>query len=237
MTSAFKRLSVLEGRISYKFSDPALLYEALTHRSAVVDSQDLPWNERLEFLGDSVLGLAITRRLMSLGGDLPEGELSRMRASLVNEKSLAEIARSLDLGEFLILGRGAIGCGGRTRDSLLADALEALIGAVFQDGGLVKVEEVISRFYHERFAAGIEGLTHTDYKTVFQEWAQEHLKITPTYEVISASGPDHAKVFKVRVLLGQEVVGEGQGLSKKSASQVAAEVALRHVLENKGEVI
>lgn len=221
---------MLEGRIAYRFTDPTLLYEALTHRSAV-DRKDegVRWNERLEFLGDSVLGLAITRRLMSLGAGLPEGELSRMRAALVNEKALAALARTLDLGQFLVLGRGTAQSGGRLRDSLLADAMEALIGAMFQDGGLAPAEEFIARLYNEHFRSDWSHLKGMDYKTTLQEWTQEYLKITPTYQVLTAIGPDHAKEFTVQVLLAEQVYGEGKGHSKKSASQAAAQMAFAQI--------
>lgn len=187
---------------------------------------DLPWNERLEFLGDAVLGLAVSRRLMERGEGLAEGELSRVRAALVNEESLAELARALEVGKTLVMGKGAALSGGRGRDSLLADALEAVIGAVFVDGGFAAADAVVGRIFAETLAGDLRLLVQLDYKTMLQELTQDRLKVTPTYEVMTETGPDHDKIFAVRVLVAGEERGRGSGASKKRASQDAARQAL-----------
>jgi len=232
----FTRLDVLQERLGHLFADPTLLFEALTHRSALMElsahvtPMDLPWNERLEFLGDSVLGLCISRRLMQGEYHLAEGELSRIRAALVNEETLAEVARrQLELGTFLVMGKGAVQSGGRSRDSLLADALEALLGAVFQDAGFAEADRVVGRLFGERTSGDIRALVQTDFKTMLQELTQERLKVTPTYEVLAEFGPDHDKVFEVQVLVAGQELGRGQGASKKRASQEAARRAVEHL--------
>lgn len=191
---------------------------------------DLPWNERLEFLGDAVLGLAVSRRLMERGEELAEGDLSRIRAALVNEESLAELARELDIGSYLVLGKGAAQSGGRGRDSLLADALEALVGAVFVDGGFDAADRLVGRIFAAALAGELRLLVQTDFKTMLQELTQDKLKTTPTYEVAMENGPDHDKVFEVRVLLDGRELGRGKGASKKRASQVAARHALDQLM-------
>jgi len=249
---------VLQERVGHRFADLTLLYEALTHRSALMelgapttskgggtvragsrDCQplDLPWNERLEFLGDAVLGLAISRRLMERGSDsrpLAEGELSRIRASLVNEESLAELARELELGKFLVMGKGAALSGGRDRDSLLADVLEALFGAVFVDAGFDVADALVGRLFQALLADDLRLMVQTDYKTMLQEMTQEKLRQTPTYEVTTEFGPDHDKVFEVKVLVAGKELGRGQGGSKKRASQEAARQATIHLSSAEG---
>lgn len=252
----FTRLDVLQERVGHTFADLALLYEALTHRSALMElssaslqgsnlaaakvvgaqsgaypspphSLDLPWNERLEFLGDAVLSLAVSQRLMRRSEDLAEGDLSRIRAALVNEESLAEVARSLELGKFLVMGKGAVQSGGRNRDSLLADGLEALIGAVFVDAGFTAADLVVGRLLKTDLTGDLTSLVQTDFKTMLQELTQEKLKLTPTYLVVAEAGPDHAKLFTVQVMISGRSLGQGQGASKKRASQEAA----RHAIE------
>jgi ribonuclease III len=245
----FTRLDVLQERVGHKFADLALLYEALTHRSALMElgaptgpgasaygatkgaPLDLPWNERLEFLGDAVLGLCVSRRLMERGRDLAEGELSRIRAALVNEASLADLARGLDLGRFLVMGKGAALSGGRNRDSLLADALEALIGAVFVDAGYDEADRLVGRLFDPLLAGDLRLLVQTDYKTMLQELTQDRMKQTPSYEVVAEKGPDHDKVFEVKVLVGGRELGRGQGGSKKQASQEAARHAIQSLFQ------
>ena len=240
----FARLDELTGRLGLSFADPTLLWEALTHRSALMEFSagepelTLPWNERLEFLGDAVLGLSIARRLMERTEDFAEGELSRIRASLVNEASLAGVARGLDLGAFLVMGRGAAMGGGRDRESILADAVESLIGAVFRDAGYDAADALVGRLFSGVFAqGGLAARSQTDYKTMLQERVQDSLRITPTYAVVSASGPDHEKRFEVRVMIGEKELGRGGGASKKRASQEAARAALDNLqaAPNSGE--
>jgi ribonuclease-3 len=192
---------------------------------------DLPWNERLEFLGDAVLGLCVSRRLMEQELVLAEGELSKIRAAIVNEESLADLARGLNLGSYLVLGKGAAQSGGRDRDSLLADVIEAVIGAVFSDAGYFAADLLVGKLIDSLLKNDLSHLIQTDFKTALQELTQERLKVTPTYEVIEATGPDHAKVFTVRVLVGSTEMGRGQGASKKRASQVAAHNATLNLLK------
>jgi ribonuclease-3 len=187
---------------------------------------DIACNERLEFLGDSVLSLAVTRRLMEWEGDLTEGELSKIRASLVNEEALATMARAIDLGDALLLGRGAHRSGGRELDSLLADAMEAVIGAVFVDAGYEAADQLVGRVFWKSFTGDLRAVVQTDYKTALQELMQDRYRQTPTYEVTTSSGPDHDKQFEVKVLVGASELGRGTGPSKKRASQAAAHQAL-----------
>lgn len=235
----YQRLDGLQERIGHRFKAPHLLFEALTHRSALTELggdrtlyAGLPWNERLEFLGDSVLGLAITRRLMESSEVHAEGELSRMRAALVNEESLAEVARRIGLGDCLLLGRGAEASGGRGRDSLLADALEALIGAVFNDGGFPAADTVVGCLFSDSFGARLQALAQSDFKTMLQEFTQERMRMTPRYDVVREFGPDHDKQFEVVVVLGEKELGRGVGASKKRASQVAAREAFDNLMAN-----
>lgn len=241
--SEYNSLKQLQERIEYQFSNPHLLYEALSHRSAVVSTNQracqnnagvsLPWNERVEFLGDAVLNLVISTYIWNLETVYSEGELSRIRSSLVNEKSLAEIAKEFHLGDSILLGRGEEKAGGRKRDALLADTLEAVIGAVYQDGGFDAASKVIHKLFKTTLA---QPFVHTvcDYKTRLQEWTQEAFRKTPYYKLLSQSGPDHAKVFVVAVFLEDLLLAEGEGHSKKRASQNAAENALKSV-KNSGK--
>ncbi len=196
---------------------------------------DLPWNERLEFLGDAVLGLCVSRRLMENGRLLAEGELSRIRAALVNEESLAEVARRLELGKYLVMGKGASLSGGRDRHSLLADALEAMIGAVFVDAGYAAADALCGIFFDEVLSGDLTLLVQMDFKTMLQELTQEQMKLTPSYEVISETGPDHDKIFEVKVLVHGDELGRGHGGSKKRASQEAARHAVERLRSSKGE--
>ena len=236
-----KKLDKLQNLLGYCFVNIALLYESLTHRSATVINQSkskttiqcnpdihVKWNERIEFLGDSVLGLVISTHLWSLKEQYTEGHLSKIRSSLVNEQSLAEIARNFELGDVIILGRGEEKSGGRDRDALLADALEALIGAIYVDGGFETASRVIHTLFEEKLKHPFNGMKG-DAKTQLQEWAQEKYRCTPEYKLISEHGPDHAKEFEVGVYLGQQVLATGKGLSKKRASQSAAGIALKDI--------
>lgn len=230
---ARERLDLFAERLGYTFKRPELLVEALTHRSALSELGEslgrdarLPWNERLEFLGDSVLGLAVSRRLMERGEAFDEGKLSRLRASIVNEAALAEAARAVGLGAALILGRSAEQAGGRGRDSLLADAFEAVIGAVFLDGGFEIADALVGRLLSDPLAGDLAAKSQADSKTLLQEWTQERLKLAPSYETIQETGPDHDKRFEVVVRIAGEIYGRGVGASKKRASQEAARMAL-----------
>jgi ribonuclease III len=229
----------LEERLGVALPDAALALAALTHKSYVNEhrGEALCDNERLEFLGDAVIDLAVAHRLMERFPAAREGELSKIRAAVVDEAGLARIARDLDLGALLRLGRGEELTGGRQKSSLLADALEAVIAAVFLVGGLEPVLGIVDRFLGEAFARAAEGTLDRDYKTQFQELAQSRLRATPRYRVVAERGPDHSKTFEVELELRGEGVGRGEGRSKKDAEQAAAKMALDAMNGNgKGEV-
>ncbi len=218
--------SELQQRISYTFGDPRLLERALTHRSYANEHRLSEHNERLEFLGDSILNLIVSERLMQDRPGSSEGELSRLRAAVVSEPSLAEAARSIALGEFLLLGRGEEQTGGRNKDSLLANSLEALVASLYLDGGIGQARAFIEVRFRDIFdrVSGSGGTA--DFKTEFQERCQELLKTLPEYRVVSESGPDHRKAFDVELTVRGEVLGRGTGRSKKEAEQKAAKEAL-----------
>ena len=215
--------SELQQRISYSFRDARLLERALTHRSYANEHRLSEHNERLEFLGDSVLNLVVSERLMKDRPRSPEGELSRLRAAVVSEASLAEVARSIGLGAFLLLGKGEEQTGGRDKDSLLADALEALIASLYLDGGFDRA----TAFIEARFQEILDRTGGTDCKTELQERSQELLKVLPEYRVVSESGPDHRKEFVIELSVRGEILGRGSGKSKKEAEQKAAKEALQ----------
>ena len=230
-------IKVLEKSLGYVFKNTSLLYEAMTHRSSVVENNmrltkagkkplpDIRWNERIEFLGDSILGLVISSRLWETPDATDEGKLSKIRASLVSEKTLAEIARTVGLANCLVLGKGEEKSGGRNRDALLADSLEALLGAIYLDGGVSEASKIINQLYEPFFTSGIQQHLNSDFKTMLQEIAQEKYGITPSYHVIKEDGPDHSKEFLVECRLKDKVVGIGQGNSKKKSSRLAAQAA------------
>jgi ribonuclease III len=221
--------SALESRIGFALPDRAVALAALTHKSYVNEHRDedgLQDNERLEFLGDAVIDLAVSHRLMERFPSAREGDLSKMRAAVVDEQGLAEMARALGLGELLRLGRGEELTGGREKASLLADAMEAVVAAVYLAGGLEAVLGLVDRFLGEAFARATAGTLDRDYKTQLQELAQSKLRATPRYRVIAEHGPDHLKTFEVETDLRGEVVGRGAGRSKKDAEQAAAKLAL-----------
>lgn len=201
---------------------------AVTHRSFAYENGGLPTNERLEFLGDAVLGLVVTESLYLRYPDVAEGHLAKMRAAIVNARALAEVARGLGLGEHLRLGRGEEITGGRDKSSILADTLEAVIGAVYLEHGLAVAEDVVHRLFDplvDRAATLGAGL---DWKTSLQELTAARELGAPEYSV-EESGPDHAKAFRALVVLAGEVWGEGEGRSKKEAEQQAAEAAYHAV--------
>jgi len=204
--------------------DGDLVERAVTHRSYAYENGGLPTNERLEFLGDSVLGLVVTEELFRRHPDLPEGQLAKLRAAVVNARALAEVARELDIGRYLRLGRGEEASGGRDKSSILADAVEALIGAFYLDRGTEASRELVLRLFAGLLdeAAGLgAGL---DWKTSLQELAAGRSLGVPEYHV-TESGPDHAKAFEATAIVGGRRVGVGQGRSKKEAEQRAAERA------------
>ena len=214
----------LQAKIQYTFRDTALLERALSHSSYVNERQNAHQsNERLEFLGDSVLGFITAEYYYSQFKAYPEGDLTKLRAAMVCEKSLCVFARELDLGSYLLLGKGEICTGGRDRSSILADAFEALIAAIYLDGGMEEAKRFVLRYV--RKAAGTSGAFH-DYKTKLQEIIQKNPEESVEYVHVGESGPDHDKRFTVEVHLNSNVIGRGVGKSKKIAEQEAAREAL-----------
>lgn len=218
----------LQNKIDYQFQDANFLKEALTHSSYSNEFKKIKNknNERLEFLGDSILGLIISNYLFRLKKDLPEGELTKIRAAIVCEKSLKEVAKYIGLGEFLYLGKGEESTGGRTRDSILADATEALIAAIYLDGGFKKATDFVLINMEEIIQQAIQGKIMRDYKTQLQELIQKDNKENISYKLAEQLGPDHDKTFKMNVFVGEEIIGTGIGKSKKEAEQKAARDAL-----------
>ena len=220
----------LEQKLGYVFRDKKLMKRALTHSSYANETKAGKGgcNERLEFLGDSALGLTVAKALYHRYPDMPEGMMTKRRAELVCEQSLVRIADKLDLGEHLYLGRGERLGGGKNRPSILADAVEALFAAVLLDGGMEKAEEIILALLGESLSqAGLAG--GGDYKTALQELVQRQPNQDLIYHLLSAQGPDHQKVFSVEVRLNGKSLGEGSGKSKKEAEQAAAAAALFHL--------
>ena len=218
----------LEERLQYRFHQPELLAEALSHSSYANEhrSAHLNSNERLEFLGDSVLGFVTAEFLFRQHPDLPEGDLTRIRAALVCEQSLYEVAKKLGLGEFLRLGRGEEAGGGRERTSILADATEAVIAAVYLDGGIQAASDLIHRCLLDAEREEVVEERRRDYKTALQELVQRHADQVLSYRMADERGPDHDKTFVAEVLLNGVVAGSGTGHSKKEAEQLAAKAAL-----------
>jgi len=221
-------ISELESRISYIFKDKSFLRQAMTHRSYLNENPEwaLDHNERLEFLGDAVLELVVTEHLYKNYPN-PEGELTNWRAALVNATMLAQIAQEFELNAYLLLSRGEAKDTGRARQYILANAMEALIGAIYLDTGYKSAKEFIERFVLKQLPQIIEDGSYRDPKSLLQEEAQERIGITPTYEVLEEWGPDHARNFKIGVFLGREQVGMGEGPSKQEAQQRAALDALK----------
>lgn len=216
----------LEGRLGYNFKNISLLKNALVHTSYANEVRNgVTSNERLEFLGDSVLSLIVSDHIFNEFSGMPEGELTRLRASLVCEKSLCSFARELDLGHFLYLGKGEDKGGGRDRDSILADAFEAVLAAIYLDGGMDAAKEYVMRFVLREIDSHIDENTK-DYKTILQEIIQRNPEETVSYILTDSNGPDHDKSFTVEVHLNSNVIGEGTGKSKKQAEQMAAKQAL-----------
>jgi len=210
-----------------------LLDQATTHRSYAYEHGGLPENERLEFLGDSVLGVVITECLYGRFPDVPEGQLAKLRAAVVNARACAEVARTLDLGRYMLLGRGEESTGGRDKSSILADAMEAVIGAIYLSSGLEVAREFVLRMFGPLIDASSELGAGLDWKTSLQEAAADAGLGVPEY-LVSDHGPDHEKEFHARVRLGNEFLGEGVGRSKKIAEQQAASEAYAALREIAG---
>ena len=223
-----EKISELENKIGFTFKNKDHLLMALTHRSYLNENPDwhLDHNERLEFLGDAVLELLVTEYLYNNYPN-PEGELTNWRAALVNAVMLSKISNEFDLNKFVLLSRGEAKDTGRARQYILANAIEALIGAIYLDQGYEPSEEFISKFVLKELSGIIENRLYRDAKSLFQEMAQDKVGITPTYEVIREWGPDHARNFQVGVFLEKEFVASGEGPSKQEAQQQAASEALK----------
>ena len=220
----------LEQRLGIRFGNKELYTWALTHRSYAYEHGGLPTNERLEFLGDAVLGLVITDVIYRAFPDLPEGQLAKLRAATVNMNVLADVARELHVGEAVRLGRGEELSGGRDKSSILADTLEAVLGAIYLDKGLSRAAAIIRKLFQHRVMEAAERGAALDYKTSLQELSAARLGAMPSYS-IEEEGPDHAKRFTATVSVGGVSYGTGQGRSKKEAEQQAAREAFQALLE------
>ena len=222
----------LEAAIGYRFGNITLLQNALTHSSYANERwhDSLKSNERLEFLGDSILGMVVAEHLYKNFPDRPEGELSRMRADMVCEQALCQVANRLGLGEYLMLGHGEEQTGGRTRASILADAVESIIAASFLDGGMDAAKGIVTRFV--LCDVPKTRMHNLDYKTALQEQVQQKKNQVLSYALIGQSGPDHDKRFTVAVSLNGEEIGQGTGSSKKRAEQEAARAAIENLAAN-----
>lgn len=219
-------MEVLQQKLGYKFNNIKLLENALTHSSYANEVRNgQTSNERLEFLGDSVLSIIVAEYLFTNFKNIPEGELTKLRAALVCEKSLCAFSRELELGKFLRLGRGEEKGGGRERDSILADAFEAVLAAMYLDGGMEVAKNHVLRFVKEELN-NKDDYSFKDYKTALQEIIQRNPEESVTYILKSESGPDHNKVFEVEVHLNSNVISVGKGKNKKQAEQMAAKQAL-----------
>ena len=219
-------MSELEEKINYSFKNKNLLTTALTHSSYANENGDYSMcNERMEFLGDSVLSIIVSEHIFKNMPELPEGSLTRLRASLVCEKTLSEFSRELGLGKFLRLGHGEMQNKGNERPSILADAFEALLAALYLDGGRAVAEKFLMRFILPKIECGIDDGYH-DYKTLLQEVVQKNPEERLTYRQVAESGPDHDKLFTVEVFINSNLIGTGTGHSKKKAEQQAAKQAL-----------
>jgi len=224
VTAAELPLEDLRADLGVADLDAELLERALTHRSYAYENGGLPTNERLEFLGDSVLGVVVTETLYRTHPDLSEGRLAKLRAAVVNARALADVGRTLGLGDYVRLGRGEESTGGRDKASILSDTVEAVIGAVYIDGGFDVATEVVHRLFDPVIAAASKMGAGLDWKTSLQELAADASLGVPEY-LIDEAGPDHQKTFTARVRVGDQVYGSGSGRSKKEAEQQAAETA------------
>jgi|TARA_B100001079_G_scaffold271721_1_gene290699 ribonuclease-3 len=222
-------------QIDYQFRDEELLELALTHKSFTEFESKTGErnNEKLEFLGDAVLDMAISELLMERFPELDEGGLSKFRASLVNEDGLAHIARKMKLGDSLRMGRGEDLSGGREKPSLLADALEAVLAAIYLDSrkteGFSRVSKIIYELYHEELPEQVDSFISRDYKSELQEFVQKNLNLPANYELVNQFGPDHQKEFEMVVKVEERILGRGRGFSKKQAGQAAAQDALNRL--------
>jgi len=227
-------LAHLQSILGVTFRDLSLLEQALVHRSYLNEDSDFPLssNERLEFLGDSLLGLVIAEKLYTEFPELSEGEMTKLRAALVRGETLARLASSLGLGDYLYLGRGEEASGGRARQSILAGALEAVVGAVLVDRGFARAKKFVLRRFDGEIGRAVrdEEMVVYDHKSRLQEFTQAQHQVTPVYRTIKEEGPDHAKEFTVEVIVSGSVIGVGRGKSKRIAEMEAAKTALEGLL-------
>ena len=219
-------IELFEQKINYEFKNKEYILEALTHSSYSNENKNYPFNERLEFLGDSVLSIVISDYLFKKETKLPEGELTKIRANIVCEESLSEVSKNIHLGKYMLLGKGEEATGGRERISILADALEAVIAAIYLDGGIKCAREFILTNMEKIINDSIKGKIFRDYKTCLQEVLQSNGENNIWYKLIEEKGPDHNKRFDMEVGINDTVLGVGEGKSKKDAEQVAAKCAL-----------
>ena len=219
-------IELFEQKINYEFKNKEYILEALTHSSYSNENKNYPFNERLEFLGDSVLSIVISDYLFKKETKLPEGELTKIRANIVCEVSLSEVSKNIHLGKYMLLGKGEEATGGRERISILADALEAVIAAIYLDGGIKCAREFILTNMEKIINDSIKGKIFRDYKTCLQEVLQSNGENNIWYKLIEEKGPDHNKRFVMEVGINDTVLGVGEGKSKKDAEQVAAKCAL-----------
>ena len=223
-----ENLPEIEKRFNYKFNDDANVILALTHSSFSNENKNegLSSNERLEFLGDAVLNVVISEDIYTKYTNLAEGEMTKARANIVCEATLVKCANNINLGKYLLLGKGEELTGGRTRTSILSDAFEAVIGAVYIDGGMKKARKFILEQMKKVIQDSVNGMNFMDYKTQLQEMVQKNGEKKIVYEIIDQKGPDHNKLFVSQVKLGEKVLGTGEGKSKKEAEQNAAKSAI-----------
>jgi ribonuclease-3 len=221
-------IPIAEAALSLEFRNKALLQRALTHRSYLNENPDYPLddNERLEFLGDAVLDFITAEYLYHRFPEMAEGRLTNLRSALVRTERLAHFAGMLNLGEFLFLGRGEEESGGRRRPAILCDAFEALVGAIYLDKGIEATQAFVHRLIEPSLEQILASDADKDAKSQLQEVAQSHYQLTPTYRTVKEQGPDHAKEFTVEALIGDRIYGVGEGFSKQSAAQAAAQQAL-----------
>lgn len=221
------RYQKLLSKLNISLNEQNLLDQVFTHRSYLNEAKkQLSSNERLEFLGDSILSFLVSEYLYNNYPELPEGELTNLRSSIVKTKTLAEVSEELDLGNYLFLSKGEIEGGGRKNSSLLADTFEALLGAVYLTSGLDNAKSIITAFLLPKLIRIIEEKEYKDAKSSFQELVQDKYRVSPIYKVLKETGPDHAKQFTVGVYVAESLFGKGEGKSKQEAEQKAAHVAL-----------
>jgi len=232
--SSSKNIADLENNLGYTFKKKSLIKEAITHKSYAHEKQkgSLSFNERMEFLGDSVLELIISEYIFTTYPEYTEADLSRIKAYTVQESTLAEIAKSINIGDCLILGKGEEMTGGRKKDSLLADAFEAVLAAIYLDGGYKKAKAFILRHLIYKTDELSTKNFIFDFKTKLQEVAQAHFGVLPAYVIHKEEGPEHKKTFEVKVFINENYLGLGKGKTKKAAAQKAAEAALKKIKKN-----